>query len=114
MRALWKLARRQLGLFTRAQALQLVTISTFNRLVADGHVHGYRRGVWVVAGAPVPYEQAVLAAKLAAGDDAWVSHRTAAKLLGLRVPPPEAIDVMTFPNRRIRLDGVRTTGTCWS
>ena len=106
MRALWKLARRQLGLITRAQALQLVSISTFNRLVADGHVHVFRRGVWVVAGAPASYEQTVLAAQLAAGEDAWLSHRTAGRLLGLRVPPPEGIDILTFPDRRIRLDGV--------
>lgn len=106
MRALWKLARRQLGLLKSAQAIQLVTRDVWQGLQAERMVLPMRRGVWVVAGAPATYEQAVLAAIFAAGDFAWASHRTAARLLGLRVPPPEAIDVLTLPNRRVRLEGV--------
>ncbi|MCU1375303.1 MAG: hypothetical protein JWO68_2589 [Actinomycetia bacterium] len=106
MRALWELARRQLGLITRAQALQLVSNDVFYRLCLRGHVVQLRRGVWVVAGAPPTYAQAVLAAVLAAGEQAWASHRTAARLYGLKVPSPVAIDVLTLPSRRLRLDGV--------
>jgi hypothetical protein len=106
MDELWMLARRQLGLFTRAQALQLVSKSALDRLVANGHLRRFRRGVWVTAGAPASYEQAVLGALLAAGVDAWASHRTAARLWRLDVPPPEDIDVLTLPNRRLHLAGV--------
>jgi hypothetical protein len=65
-----------------------------------------RRGVWAVAGAPETYEQVVLAAVLAAGDFAWASHRTAAAIYGLRVPRPDAIDILTLPNRRLHLEGI--------
>lgn len=106
MRALWELARRQLGLLTKAQAVQLVSRDTWQGLRDRGHVLPIRRGVWVVAGAPRTYAQAVLAAVLAAGELAWASHRTAARLYGLRVPSPTAIDVLTLPNRRLRMDGV--------
>lgn len=100
------LARRQLGLFTTAQAVQLASKWTLHRLAASGHVLPFRRGVWVVAGSPRNYEQAVLGVVLAAGKLAWASHRTAAKLRRLLVPPPEVIDVLTLPDRRVRLDGV--------
>lgn len=106
MRALWKLARHQLGLLTTAQAVQLVSRDAWQGLRDRGHVLPMRRGVWVVAGAPRTYAQAVLASVLAAGELAWASHRTAARLYDLRVPAPEAIDVLTLPNRRLRMDGV--------
>lgn len=100
------LARRQLGLFTTAQAIQLASKWKLQRLVADGHIGVFRRGVWVVAGTPRTYEQSVLGALLAAGELAWISHRTMAKVHGLVVPPPEQIDVLTFPDRRLHLEGV--------
>lgn len=106
MRALWELARHQLGLITRPQAVQLVSRHEFEHLVRKGHLRRMRRGVWAVAGVPPSYEQSVLAVVLAAGFPAMASHRTAAKLHGLKVPPPERIDVLTLPNRRLRLEGV--------
>jgi hypothetical protein len=106
MRALWELARHQLGLITWAQAIQLVTEDEFRTLVDQGHIERRRRGVYAVAGTPPSYEQAVLAAVLAVGGPAWASHRTAARLHGLKVPVPEAIDVLTLPNKRMRIVGV--------
>jgi very-short-patch-repair endonuclease len=106
MDELWMLARHQLGLLTRSQALQLVTKSQIETLLERGTLEHRRRGVFAVAGAPATYEQAVCAALLAAGEDAWASHRTAAKLHGLLVPEPEAIDVLTMPSRRLHLEGV--------
>ena len=106
MRVLWQLARRQLGLFTRAQALQLASNAELRTLVRRGDVVAVRRGVWALAGHPPSYEQAVLAAVLAAGEPAWASHRTAAQLWKLQVPAPVAIDVLTLPNRRLHLEGV--------
>jgi hypothetical protein len=106
MDELWMLARRQLGLFTWAQAIQLASESTLRTLIRRRHVEPFRRGVWVVTGSPRTYEQEVLAAVLAAGQPAWASHRTAARLWELRVPSPVRIDVLTMPDRRVRLDGV--------
>src|SRR5947209_7932124 len=107
MRALMELARRQLGLVTRAQALQLVTKDELHGLAARGFILQRRRAVSAVAGMPATYDQTVLAALLAADESAWLSHRTAAKIHGLRVPPPDEIDVLTLPDRRLHLDGVR-------
>ena len=106
MDELWMLARRQLGLITRAQARQLVTRNQLETLIERGHLVARRRGVWAAAAAPETYEQTVLAARLAVDGDAWISHRTAARLHGLLVPPPDGIDVLTFPDHRVRLDGV--------
>ena len=106
MEAMWNIARRRLGLITRAQALQLVSEDQLRTLVANGHLVRRRQGVYAAAGAPETYEQAVLAAILAAGDFARAAQRTAARVWALRVPPPELIDVLTLPNRRLRLQGV--------
>lgn len=103
---MWELARRQLGLITRGQALQLVSKWELQRLVRDGHLVVRRRGVFAARAAPHTYMQEVLAALLAAGELAWASHRTAARLWDLRVPAPDAIDVLTLPNRRLHLEGV--------
>ena len=106
MRVMWELARHQLGLITTAQANQLVTRREFERIAAKS-LRPMRRGVWAVAGAPETYQQVVLSAVLAAGDFAWSAERTAARIYGLRVPPPDEIDVLTLTNRRIRIEGVR-------
>lgn len=106
MRAVWKLARHQLGLITWAQAVQLVSPQEFRTVIRRGHVERFRKGVYVVAGTPRTYPQAVLAVLLAAGPYAWASHRTAARLHDLRVPAPDGIDVLTLPMQRVALEGV--------
>jgi hypothetical protein len=104
---LWALARRQHALFTTAQALACISERQLRTLRARGDVIAVRRGVLAIAGSLPSYEQAVMAAVLAAGSGAWASHRTAARLHGLRVPMPEAIDLLTLARRRLGLDGVR-------
>jgi very-short-patch-repair endonuclease len=106
MDELWMLARHQLGLLTTAQAIQLVSQARLRTLQRRGHIEVFRRGVWVVAGSPRTWLQSVLGALLAAGGDAWASHRTMARVHGLLVPPPDALDVLTFPTRRLHLAGV--------
>jgi hypothetical protein len=106
MEAIWTIARRQLGLITRAQALQLVSPQQLKTLVARGHLVRRRRGVYASAGTPVTYAQTVLAAVLAAGDLSWSSHLTAGRLWELRTPPPRAIDVLTPADHRVELEGV--------
>jgi hypothetical protein len=103
---MWDLASRQLGLLTREQLLLEISPKQLRRLVDRGVLERMRPRVYAVAGAPRTYEQAVLAAVLAAGRLAWASHRTAARLHGLRVPAPSAIDVLTLPSRRLQLAGV--------
>lgn len=102
------MARTQHGLFTTRQALASgVTSRQLWRRVTKGELLQVRRSVWALAGAPTSYEQHVLAALLAAGGPSWASHRTAAKLWGLRVPRPNAVDVLTMRGRRLHLAGVQ-------
>jgi very-short-patch-repair endonuclease len=78
------LARGQYGLVTREQALAAgLTDTTLSRWLAAGRLEVLHPAVFRVAGAPATYEQALLAAALAAGLGAAVSHRAAAVLWGL-------------------------------
>lgn len=101
------MARRQHGLFTRAQALASgLSEPAIGRRLQSGRWVRMQPGVYAGAAVPPSYEQTVLAAVLAAGPDAWASHRTAARLHGLEVPAPDEIDVLTLPRHRARLAGV--------
>ncbi|MCU1486293.1 MAG: uncharacterized protein JWN67_3039 [Actinomycetia bacterium] len=99
-------ARRQHAVVTREQVLESDSRSQLERHLLRGRLEVRYPGVYVVSGSTATYEQAVMAAALAVGD-AWASHRTAAKLWGLLVPPPQAIDVLTLPARSVRLAGVQ-------
>lgn len=78
------LAAVQHGVVTRGQALACgATTSAVKRWVAAGRLQPVHRGVHRIAGAPVTWEQRLLAAVLAAGDGAAASHRSAARLWGM-------------------------------
>ena len=97
------IAVRQHGLVSRTQALRAgMTPRMIDVRVATGRWIVARRGVYLIAGAPPCERQAVLAACLATSGTA--SHLTAARLWGLDLPAPAAIEVV---GRRVRLDGVR-------
>jgi hypothetical protein len=73
-RTLAAIAQRQLGLITHDQATQVVTYRMIERLLDSGRLESVHRAVYRVSGAPVTYEQRVLAACLGAGADAVASH----------------------------------------
>jgi hypothetical protein len=80
-----KVAGRQLGLITLDQLLATgLSLPQVHRRVAAGIIIPFRRGVYRLAGAPQTWEQAVLAAALAAGRGAVISHATAAAVWNLR------------------------------
>ncbi|MCU1370845.1 MAG: hypothetical protein JWO77_2039 [Ilumatobacteraceae bacterium] len=100
------LARRQHGLVTRQQALQLgMTVRTMRTKVERGSWQRIRPGVYAVGAVPPTWEQTVAAACLAAGDGVYASHRTAARLWGL-VPRSGRIELLTDNRRRLVLPGV--------
>ncbi|HUP87676.1 MAG TPA: DUF559 domain-containing protein [Acidimicrobiales bacterium] len=77
-------ASAQHGLVTFHQLVSAgVATSTIDTWVAAGRLVRVQPRVYRVAGAPVTWEQRVLAAVLAAGPGAAASHRTAAVLWGL-------------------------------
>jgi very-short-patch-repair endonuclease len=101
------LARRQQSMVTLAQLEGMgMSRSAANRRVRSGRWRQPRRGVFEEAAVRPTYARAVMAACLAVGSPVWASHRTAARLHGLEVPRPDAIDLVTPPNRRVDLAGV--------
>lgn len=105
------LARAQYGLILRVQLLACgVSPSTIQRWLDGGRLEAVHRGVYRLAGTPLTWDQRLWAAVKAAGDDAVVSHRSAARLWGIH--DDEAVEVTVNRDRAPRLDGVvvhRTT-----
>ncbi|MBW3573868.1 MAG: hypothetical protein KY450_03240 [Actinobacteria bacterium] len=102
-----RIARQQHGLLSRRQALDSgLSPSGIRTRLARGDWLLLRRSVYAIAGVQPSVHQAALAVCLAAGDVCWASHRTAAQLWGLEVPAPTAIEVLTLPAQRVRLEGV--------
>jgi very-short-patch-repair endonuclease len=99
------IARRQHGLLTRAQVCAELTTHQLRHRIRSGALEIVRTGVYRVAGAPVSWEQAVLAACLAVPDGV-ASFACGAALWSLEGFDPGAIEI-TVPSRdRRRLDGV--------
>lgn len=94
---------------------QLVTLGysddQIQRRLRSGVLFKVHRGVYGIAGAPNTYEFRLMAACLAAGEGARVSHRSAAVLFGLRRITSPDVHV-TVPGRRApRTPGVMTHQT---
>jgi len=104
-----RLAARQHGVVSRRQLLDAgITAGATERRVASGHLVRVHRGVYAVGHAQLRREGRWLAAVLAAGHGAALSHRSAAALHGIR--ESDALDVTT--TRRVAVRGVlihRTT-----
>ena len=77
-RALLDLAARQHGLLEWSQLLARSTEKTVRHAIAGGLLVRVHPAVYRVAGAPITWEQTLLAACLAAGAMSAVSHRAAA------------------------------------
>jgi hypothetical protein len=96
------IAGRQHGRVARAQLLALgVDGKRIDRWLADGRLRTVHRGVYaVVHAAPSPYGD-YMAAVLACGDNAVLSHRPAAYVMRLRAgrPPPPEVTVETTAHR---------------
>jgi very-short-patch-repair endonuclease len=83
IRELQVITCRQHGLITTRQAMALgVTPKALAAAAKRGWLRTVRRGVYAVSGAPESRWQAIMAAALAAGPDAVVSHRSAAAIHG--------------------------------
>lgn len=104
-----RLAAHQHGVVSRRQLLDAgIAAGAMERRVASGHLVRVHRGVYAVGHAQLRREGRWLAAVLAAGRGAALSHRSAAALHGIR--ESDAIDVTT--TRRVGVRGVlihRTT-----
>jgi very-short-patch-repair endonuclease/predicted transcriptional regulator of viral defense system len=80
-----RVARRQFGVVTRAQLVALgATERQIGRWLASGRVHRVHAGIYAVGHAAPRREAKWLAAVLACGDGALLSHRSAATLWCIR------------------------------
>ncbi len=101
-RAIARAASAQHGLVTLAQLRALgLSSSGVRSRVAAGRLNRVRRAVFAVGPAPLSFEARLMAAVLACGPGAVLSHRSAAALWGLRGSTPDAIEV-TAPRSRAR------------
>jgi hypothetical protein len=71
-----------------------------------GRLHEYMRGVYVVGARRIGRRGRWMAAVLAAGEEAVLSHRSAARLWRLMLPAAERVDVTCSPGRVIRRKGI--------
>ena len=101
------IAARQWGLISVPQLRQFgLDADRLRNRVDAGDLIRLRRGVYRVAGAPLRWEQAVLAAALAVGNLGLVSHTTAAPW-DLKHSDRHTTGLHLVVPRQIRLRGVR-------
>jgi very-short-patch-repair endonuclease len=97
----------KLGLVTTTQLRQLrLTAPQIRWLVVHGPLIPHRKHVYRLAGVPISWEQAVLAAALSAGEKAVISHGTAAAVWNLRHSDRFEAGIHVTSDRRVRIDGV--------
>jgi very-short-patch-repair endonuclease len=107
----WELARRQHGMVARRQLLAL----GFNRReiehrVARGRLHPITRGVYAVGWPHLTEKQRWMAAVLACGDGAALSHRSAAAFWSIGKELRGRIDISVRRRCELRRPGLRVRG----
>lgn len=104
----WDLAGRQHGIMARRQLLALgFSAIAIEHRVAKGRLHPVRRGVYAVGWPELTRERRWVAAVLACGDGAALSHRSAAALWGIGAERGGVIDVSVRRVCRHRRSGIQ-------
>ncbi|HEX2160640.1 MAG TPA: type IV toxin-antitoxin system AbiEi family antitoxin domain-containing protein [Thermoleophilaceae bacterium] len=97
-RQLWDLARRQHGVVTRAQLLDLgLHRGAVAHRLRSGRLHPVQRGVYAVGRPDLSQRGRWMAAVSSCGETAVLSHRSAAALHGIADPPAGPIEVTVAP-----------------
>src|SRR5688500_11094145 len=104
---LWRLARAQHGVVTRGQLLALdYRPAAIKHRVATGRLHPIRRGVYAVGRPELSRYGRLMAAVLACGPAAVISHRSAGALWGLHDQDERPIEVSVQRPRHPRPKGI--------
>lgn len=104
---IWALVRRQHGAISRQQLLGLgVSARQIERRLASGRLHPVWRGVYAVGRPLLGRRGRWMAAVLASGPDAALSHGSAAALWGFGTEQAGRIDVSVPSRRRSRRHGI--------
>ena len=97
----WALVRSQSGVVSRAQLIQLgISPRAIKHRLQTGRLHRIHRGVYAVGRPELPREGLLLAAVLACGTEAALSHSSGADLWGIRPKGGGPIEVTATTERR--------------
>lgn len=92
---LWELANRQHGVVSRAQLAALgMSDGAIRHRLANGRLHRLMPGVYAIGRRQVGKRGRWMAAVLACGPQALLSHRSAAALWRIRKPGPGQVEVV--------------------
>lgn len=106
--AAWDIARRQHGVVSRRQLLRLgLTAKGIRHRLDSGRLHVVLRGVYSVGRPQLNREGRWMAAVLACGDGAMLSHRSAAALWGFGKERRGVVDVSVRRHCKVRRRGIR-------
>ncbi len=107
-RQAWKLAERQHGVVARRQLLALgFNAREIEHRVARGRLHPVVRGVYAVGWPRLTRERRWMAAVLACGRGAMLSHRSAAALWKIGAERDDEIDISVCRRTRLHRPGIR-------
>jgi very-short-patch-repair endonuclease len=107
----WELAGLQHGVVARRQLLELgFSARAIEHRVARGRLHLVMRGVYAVGWPRLTPERRWMAAVLACGEGAMLSHRSAAALWRIATEHKTLIDVSVRRRCRLRRPGLRIRG----
>ncbi|HET9677424.1 MAG TPA: type IV toxin-antitoxin system AbiEi family antitoxin domain-containing protein [Solirubrobacterales bacterium] len=102
------LAASQHGVVSRGQLRRLgMSDAAISRAAEAGRMHPLFRGIYAVGHPRVTERARLRAAALACGPETFISHRSAAALLGLLDKGPVVIDVIAPGDRGRHIDGIR-------
>jgi very-short-patch-repair endonuclease len=94
-REVWELAGKQHSVVTRAQLMERgLGAEAIRHRLRNGRLHRVMRGVYVVGRPAIDSRGRWMAAVLACGPDAFLSHHSAAALLGIRPEKRGPIDIV--------------------
>ncbi|HEX8753119.1 MAG TPA: type IV toxin-antitoxin system AbiEi family antitoxin domain-containing protein [Solirubrobacterales bacterium] len=105
--AAWRLAAAQHGVVTRGQLLKLgFSREAIAHRLACGRLHRLHAGVYAVGRPEVSEQGQLMAAVLACGDDAVLSHSSAAGLMSIGRKPSGLIEVSIRTPSPVRRPGL--------
>jgi very-short-patch-repair endonuclease len=107
-RAAWELARAQHGVLTRRDLERLgFSAEAIDHRVETGRLHLISRGLYAVGRPELTPHGRWMAAVLVCGDEAALSHRSAAELWGIGYEENRRIDVSIRRRSMIRRAGIK-------
>lgn len=110
-REAWELAGRQHGVVARRQLLELgFNAREIEHRVGRGRLHPVMRGVYAVGRPELTREGRWMAAVLACGDGAMLSHRSAAALWGIGAERRGVVDISVTRRAELKRVGLRVRG----